>query len=150
MAVVKIIELVGSSKTSTDDAAKQALSQAQGTLRNIRAVDIVSTGIRGENLDEYRAHVRVAFLIEGTEIDLPQGRRSLHSGSFRQAPHVGGRRTHGHNRICRRARGMPPVIEEEVATLQTWPYGRPPPRERCRKRLRQRSFTVVCWGVAKR
>ena len=69
MAVVKIIELVGSSKTSTDDAAKQALSQAQGTLRNIRAVDIVSTGIRGENLDEYRAHVRVAFLIEGTEID---------------------------------------------------------------------------------
>jgi dodecin len=69
MAVVKIIELVGSSKTSTDDAAKQALSQAQGTLRNIRAVDIVSTGIRGENLDEYRAHVRVAFLIEGTDID---------------------------------------------------------------------------------
>ena len=69
MAVVKIIELVGSSKTSTDDAARQALSQAQGTLRNIRAVDIVSTGIRGENLDEYRAHVRVAFLIEGTDID---------------------------------------------------------------------------------
>ena len=46
MAVVKIIELVGSSKTSTDDAAKQALAQAQGSLRNIRAVDIVSTGIR--------------------------------------------------------------------------------------------------------
>ena len=43
MAVVKIIELVGSSKTSTDDAAKQALTQAQSSLRNIRAVDIVST-----------------------------------------------------------------------------------------------------------
>src|SRR3977135_2936418 len=42
MAVVKIIELVGSSKTSTDDAARQALAQAQGTLRNVRAVDIVS------------------------------------------------------------------------------------------------------------
>lgn len=69
MAVVKIIELVGSSKTSTDDAARQALNQAQGTLRNVRAVDIVSTGIRGESLDEYRAHVRVAFLIEGTDID---------------------------------------------------------------------------------
>jgi hypothetical protein len=69
VAVVKIIELVGSSKTSTDDAAKQALTQAQTSLRNIRAVDIVSTGIRGENLDEYRAHVRVAFLIEGTDVD---------------------------------------------------------------------------------
>ena len=69
MAVVKIIELVGSSKQSTDDAAKQALSQASSSLRNIRAVDIVSTGIRGDNLDEYRAHVRVAFLIESTDVD---------------------------------------------------------------------------------
>jgi flavin-binding protein dodecin len=66
---VKIIELVGSSKQSTDDAARQALKSAEGSLRNIRAVDIVSTGLRGENLDEYRAHVRVAFLIEGSEVD---------------------------------------------------------------------------------
>ena len=69
MAVVKIIELVGSSKTSTDDAAQQALKQAQTSLRNIRAVDIVSTGIRGENLDEFRAHVRVAFLVESSDVD---------------------------------------------------------------------------------
>ena len=69
MAVVKIIELVGSSKTSTDDAAKQALSEAQSSLRNIRAVDIVSTGISGENLDEYRAHVRVAFIVDQAEVD---------------------------------------------------------------------------------
>ena len=69
MAVVKIIELVGSSKESTDDAARQALRSAQKKLRNVRAVDIVSTGLRGENLDEYRAHVRVAFLVESSEID---------------------------------------------------------------------------------
>ena len=69
MAVVKIVELVGSSKVSTDDAARQALKAAQKKLRNIRAVDIVSTGLRGENLDEYRAHVRVAFLVESSEID---------------------------------------------------------------------------------
>jgi len=64
MAVVKIIELVGSSTTSSDDAVKAALNDAQQTLRNIKAVDVVSTGLRGENLDEWRAHVRVAFLIE--------------------------------------------------------------------------------------
>jgi flavin-binding protein dodecin len=68
LAVVKIIELVGSSKTSSDDAAQQALKQAQSSLRNIRAVDIVSTGIRGESLDEFRAHVRVAFLVEGSDV----------------------------------------------------------------------------------
>jgi flavin-binding protein dodecin len=41
-----------------------ALNDAKQTLRNIKAVDVVSTGLRGENLDEWRAHVRVAFLIE--------------------------------------------------------------------------------------
>ena len=64
MAVVKIIELVGSSTTSSDDAVKAALNDAQQTLRNIKAVDVVSTGLRGDNLDEWRAHVRVAILIE--------------------------------------------------------------------------------------
>ena len=64
MAVVKIIELVGSSNQSSDDAVQQAVAEAKQTLRNIRAVDVVSTGLRGENLDEWRAHVRIAFLIE--------------------------------------------------------------------------------------
>ena len=64
MAVVKIIELVGSSRTSSDDAVKQALEEARRTLRNISGVDVVSVGLRGDNLDEWRAHVRVAFLIE--------------------------------------------------------------------------------------
>ena len=64
MAVVKIIELVGSSPNSSDEAVENALSDAKETLRNIKAVDVVSTGLRGDNLDEWRAHVRVAFLID--------------------------------------------------------------------------------------
>ena len=64
MAVVKIIELVGSSTTSSDDAVQNALSDARETLRNIKAVDVVSTGLRGDDLNEWPAHVRVAFLIE--------------------------------------------------------------------------------------
>ena len=64
MSVIKIIEVVGSSSSSSDDAVKAALSDAQQTLRNIKAVDVVATGLRGENLDEWRAHVRVAFLVE--------------------------------------------------------------------------------------
>jgi flavin-binding protein dodecin len=64
MAVVKIIELVGSSSKSSDDAVQSALADAKQTLRNIKAVDVVSTGLRGDDLSEWRAHVRVAFLIE--------------------------------------------------------------------------------------
>jgi dodecin len=64
MAVTKIIELVGSSSESSDDAVQQALTEARRTLRNIKAVDVVSTGLRGDNLGEWRAHVRVSFLVE--------------------------------------------------------------------------------------
>jgi dodecin len=64
VAVVKIIELVGSSTESSDAAVKDALNDARQTLRNIKAVDVVSTGLRGDDLNEWRAHIRVAFLIE--------------------------------------------------------------------------------------
>jgi len=64
MAVTKIIELVGSSNTSSDDAVKAALEEARATIRNIKAVDVASTGLRGDNLDEWRALVRISFLVE--------------------------------------------------------------------------------------
>ena len=64
MAVTKIIELVGSSTESSDDAVLQALKEARKTLRSIKAVDVVSTGLRGDGLGEWRAHVRIAFLVE--------------------------------------------------------------------------------------
>jgi flavin-binding protein dodecin len=43
---------------------KAALEDARQTLRNIKAVDVVSTGLRGENLNEWRALVRISFLVE--------------------------------------------------------------------------------------
>jgi flavin-binding protein dodecin len=64
LAVTKIIELVGSSPESSDAAVKAALNDARQTLRNIKAVDVVSTGLRGEGLDEWRALVRISFLVE--------------------------------------------------------------------------------------
>ncbi|MGZ6672745.1 MAG: dodecin family protein [Solirubrobacteraceae bacterium] len=64
MAVTKIIELVGSSSESSDGAVMAALDEARVTLRNIKAVDVVSTGLRGDNLDEWRALVRISILID--------------------------------------------------------------------------------------
>ncbi|HEY7619029.1 MAG TPA: dodecin family protein [Solirubrobacteraceae bacterium] len=64
MPVTKIIELVGSSPESSDAAVKAALDEARVTLRNIKAVDVVSTGLRGDNLDEWRALVRLSILID--------------------------------------------------------------------------------------
>ena len=67
MAVTKIIEVVGSSPESSDAAVKAALEEARGSLRNIKAVDVVSTGLRGDNLDEWRALLRISFLVERVE-----------------------------------------------------------------------------------
>jgi flavin-binding protein dodecin len=64
MAVTKIIELVGSSRSSSDDAVQQGLAEARKTLRNIKAVDVVSVGLRGDNLEEWRAHIRLSFLVD--------------------------------------------------------------------------------------
>jgi flavin-binding protein dodecin len=64
MAVTKIVELVGSSGTSSDDAVQQALNEARQTLRGIKGVDVVSVGLRGDNLDQWRALVRISFLVE--------------------------------------------------------------------------------------
>lgn len=64
MAVTKIIELVGSSSTGSDDAVMAALAEARATIRNIKALDVVSVGLRGDNLSEWRALVRISFMIE--------------------------------------------------------------------------------------
>jgi dodecin len=64
VAVTKIIEVVGSSPESSDAAVQSALNDARQTLRNIKAVDVVSTGLRGDELSEWRALVRISFLIE--------------------------------------------------------------------------------------
>ena len=67
MSVVKIIEIVGTSTKSSDDAVQSGLAEAQKTLRNIKAVDVVSVGLRGENIDEWRAHLRVGILVESVD-----------------------------------------------------------------------------------
>ena len=64
MAVTKIIEVVGSSPDGSDAAVQAALDDAKASLRNIKAVDVVSTGLRGEELTEWRVLVRISFLVE--------------------------------------------------------------------------------------
>ena len=67
MSVVKIIEVVGRSTTSSDDAVRSALSEAQRSLRNIKGLDVVSVGIRGDNMDEWGALCRISFLVENVD-----------------------------------------------------------------------------------
>ena len=64
MSVTKIIEVVGRSAESSDAAVKNALAEAGRSLRDIKALDVVSVGLRGDNMDEWGALVRISFLVQ--------------------------------------------------------------------------------------
>ncbi len=67
MSVVKVIELVGSSDKSWQDAVDNAVRRAAKTVRNIRGVDVLGwTGkVDGDKIVEYRADVKISFVVEG-------------------------------------------------------------------------------------
>lgn len=67
MGVIKVIELVGNSKKSWEDAANQAVMTAAKTLRGLTGADVVgmTAVIKEGKIIEYRATVKIAFMIEG-------------------------------------------------------------------------------------
>ena len=62
-SVYKIIELVGSSATSFEDAVKSAVEKASKTLRDIRICEVVKLDAKIENgaIVAYRARVQLSF-----------------------------------------------------------------------------------------
>ncbi len=66
MKVAKIIELVGTSELSFDDAIKNAIKKASKTLRGISGVRILNENIkiRDNKITEYRVNMKLAFGVE--------------------------------------------------------------------------------------
>ena len=66
MGVVKIVELIGSSPKDWEDATKNALAEAAKTIRNIKGIYVKRCNAKVENnkIVEYRAVVKIAFLVE--------------------------------------------------------------------------------------
>ena len=65
----KIVEIVGSSPTSWDEAAKNAVETAGKSLRDLRIAEITKLDLRVENgkVAAYRARVSLSFKYEGGE-----------------------------------------------------------------------------------
>ncbi|OQY59037.1 MAG: transporter [Desulfobacteraceae bacterium 4572_88] len=62
----KIIELVGTSPTSWEDAAKKAVETASKTLKNLRVAEIEKLDMKVEDgkVTAYRARVSLSFKYE--------------------------------------------------------------------------------------
>ena len=65
--VYKILELVGSSETSIEDAIKNAVSRASKTIRDMKWFEVVQTRGHIENgtVRHYQVMLRVGFTLEG-------------------------------------------------------------------------------------
>lgn len=64
--VVKVIELIGVSKKSFDDAFQEGVKRATKNLRNVTGIDVVgqtATVAKGKVV-EYKVNLKVAFVVE--------------------------------------------------------------------------------------
>lgn len=66
MGVIKVIEILGNSKTSWEDAAASAVKAASKSVRGIRSVNVQnqSAVVEKGKIVEYRVNLKIAFAIE--------------------------------------------------------------------------------------
>jgi len=66
VAVVKIVELVGSSPDGWKEATENALKEAAKKIRNIKSIHVKRCTAKVENnkIVEYRTVVRLAFIVK--------------------------------------------------------------------------------------
>lgn len=64
--LAKVIEVIGSSTISWEDAANNAVTQAAETLRNIKGVWLkeCTAKVKNGRIVEYRANVKISFILE--------------------------------------------------------------------------------------
>lgn len=67
MSVYKIVELVGTSPNSWEEAAREVVETATKSLRDLRIAEVDKMDMRMENgkVVEYRARVKLSFKYEG-------------------------------------------------------------------------------------
>ncbi len=66
MSVVKVVELVGSSRIGWKEATEAAIEEASHSLRHITGVDVIkqTAHVDDGKITEYRTTLNVAFVIE--------------------------------------------------------------------------------------
>ncbi|NLU09833.1 MAG: dodecin domain-containing protein [Tepidanaerobacter acetatoxydans] len=65
---VKVLELVGESKNSWQEAVQNAVQDANKTIRNITGVEVLNNTANVQNgkIVEYKSNVQIAFKVDGT------------------------------------------------------------------------------------
>jgi flavin-binding protein dodecin len=69
MSVYKVIQLIGTSEKSWEDAARVAVERASETLRELRVAEVIEQDlvITDGKVEAYRTKVRLSFKYEGND-----------------------------------------------------------------------------------
>jgi hypothetical protein len=68
MDTIKVLELIGTSATSWEDAAQNAIRDAQKTLQGITGLEVVAQTAKVEDgkIKEFRATVKIALRVKNS------------------------------------------------------------------------------------
>lgn len=63
---IKVIELIGVSQESFEDAVRRAVGRASASLDGVNGIEVVkfSAKITDKQISEYHANVKVAFVVK--------------------------------------------------------------------------------------
>ncbi len=66
MGILKVVEILASSKTSWEDAAQKAVKEVGKTVRDIRSVNVrnQSCVVAKGKITEYRLNCKITFAVE--------------------------------------------------------------------------------------
>ena len=66
MSVLKVVEILASSKESWEDATKKAVKKASKTIKNIKSVYVQeqSAVVEGDSVNEFRVNIKITFEID--------------------------------------------------------------------------------------
>ncbi|MBD0850181.1 dodecin family protein [Maribacter arenosus] len=63
MSVVKVIEIMGNSKVSFEDAVKNVIKEASKTVKDIKSVYVqdMQVTVKNNQIEDYRVNTKVSF-----------------------------------------------------------------------------------------
>ncbi len=66
MSIVKVIEVIASSKKSWDEAAQNAVKEASKTVKNIKHfyAENMTAVVEGDEIVEFRINGKISFVVE--------------------------------------------------------------------------------------
>ena len=66
MVVVKVVELIGSSPKSWEEATQSAIAEAAKTIRGIKSVNVkrCTAKVEKNKIVEYRTNLKIVFVVK--------------------------------------------------------------------------------------